>query len=290
MKEEDNDFENWQPGFLVFGCTMSLGFGFIFLLLWASFFFAKVGYILFDSSLGIWGTLVLTYFFLIVPVLSWRYLIFTPKNEREAQFFVLAYLLVFLVKCNGSSSKIDIKVIADSFRRFRLTEGEKHFIVGAFEKASKDPRSVDKFMTYAFDCDFDKKTWENLYDILWSTVYAAGTITLAEKNFLETIARKLHDYLPTTCFEDYYRRYATKQKQRTSRPTSSIAHAYFLLQIPESATNNEVRNAYRARVKQLHPDLLRAQGLPDSLRGRANELMLQVNAAWELIKKSRGIK
>ena len=51
-----------------------------------------------------------------------------------------------------------------------------------------------------------------------------------------------------------------------------------------------MRKAYREKAKKLHPDLLRAQGLPEDLLAKANEQMARVNAAWDEIRRARGMK
>jgi DnaJ like chaperone protein len=50
-----------------------------------------------------------------------------------------------------------------------------------------------------------------------------------------------------------------------------------------------LRRAYRAQAKKHHPDLLRAQGLPEEMITRATEQMARINNAWEEIKRARGI-
>ena len=50
-----------------------------------------------------------------------------------------------------------------------------------------------------------------------------------------------------------------------------------------------MRRAYRAQAKKNHPDLLRAQGLPEEMVTRATAQMARINAAWEEIKRARGL-
>jgi len=64
---------------------------------------------------------------------------------------------------------------------------------------------------------------------------------------------------------------------------------YSVIGCPRTASDDEVRRAYREKAKQLHPDVLRAQGLSDELLSRANAQMARINAAWAEIKKARNL-
>ncbi|MDF1793563.1 MAG: TerB family tellurite resistance protein [Thalassobaculaceae bacterium] len=64
---------------------------------------------------------------------------------------------------------------------------------------------------------------------------------------------------------------------------------YSMLGVDHSAPDDEVRAAYRRLIREHHPDMLIAQGLPDELISAATERMAAVNAAWDRIKKARGI-
>jgi DnaJ like chaperone protein len=63
--------------------------------------------------------------------------------------------------------------------------------------------------------------------------------------------------------------------------------AYKMLEITKSATENEVKKAYRKMAKKYHPDKL--QGLGDEHIKGAKDKFLQIQNAYEKIKKERGI-
>lgn len=289
MKEEANIPENEWQDFCIHGCLSALAVVCFLLLLWITAFFAKVGMFLFDNHWSILVTVVLSWFFLIATFFSCIFLITTPKSEREAFLSVLSPLIGSVAKCDGSVNAEKINAIKTAFQRFHLTLREEQFCMKFFKGATSELKFVNEVITGAQDYAFKKGTWIVIYDVLWNIAIADNVLTNTKLDLLVAIARKLHNNLPETFFEDYFRRYSAKQEQQNPGIRSPIADAYSLLQVSEKATKDQIRNAYRARVKQLHPDLLRAQGLPDTLLGRANELMSQVNAAWELIKKSRGI-
>ena len=69
-----------------------------------------------------------------------------------------------------------------------------------------------------------------------------------------------------------------------------LADAYDVLGVSASATDAEVRRAFRKLMSQNHPDKLVAQGLPESLVTAAHERTQRILEAYETIKNHRGIK
>ena len=64
-------------------------------------------------------------------------------------------------------------------------------------------------------------------------------------------------------------------------------NAYKILEITKSASNDEVKTAYRKMVKKYHPDKLRDLG-QEHLKG-ANEKFQSIQNAYEKIKNERGM-
>lgn len=64
-------------------------------------------------------------------------------------------------------------------------------------------------------------------------------------------------------------------------------NAYKILEIDKSATNNEVKSAYRKMVKKYHPDKLQDLG-EEHLQG-AKEKFQSIQDAYEKIKNERGL-
>jgi DnaJ like chaperone protein len=76
---------------------------------------------------------------------------------------------------------------------------------------------------------------------------------------------------------------------RHSAKESSIDQAYVLLNLTSAATNDEVKKAYRSLVRKYHPDIIKSQGASDEYLKEATEKVQEINAAYEMIKKSRGM-
>jgi DnaJ like chaperone protein len=79
---------------------------------------------------------------------------------------------------------------------------------------------------------------------------------------------------------------------RTSAPRPSPQHkledAYTALGLSPSATDSQVKQAYRRLMSQNHPDKLAGRGLPESMREMAEERSREISTAYAVIKEARG--
>lgn len=70
--------------------------------------------------------------------------------------------------------------------------------------------------------------------------------------------------------------------------TDSVDAAYKVLEIEASASDDEVKKAYRKMAMRFHPD--KVAGLGKDIQESANEKFRKVQTAYEKIKASRGMK
>jgi DnaJ like chaperone protein len=83
---------------------------------------------------------------------------------------------------------------------------------------------------------------------------------------------------------------AGAEAQSPGAAAARIIDAYRVLGIEQSASDAELTRAYRRLVSRNHPDKLVANGLPESMVAAAHERTKQVLAAYELLKRHRGMK
>ena len=65
---------------------------------------------------------------------------------------------------------------------------------------------------------------------------------------------------------------------------------YKVLGLNPDSTDKQIKSAYRKLIKENHPDLLMAQGVPKELIDVANEKLAAINNAYDKISKPRGMK
>lgn len=65
--------------------------------------------------------------------------------------------------------------------------------------------------------------------------------------------------------------------------------AYEILGLTKNAKDAEIKKVYRDLVRDNHPDILMAKGMPQEFIELANEKLAKINDAYDRIKKERGI-
>ena len=70
----------------------------------------------------------------------------------------------------------------------------------------------------------------------------------------------------------------------------ALAEAYEVLDVPKTASDAEVKRAYRRLMSQNHPDKLVARGLPESMLEVAKQKTQAIQAAYERVRESRGMR
>ena len=78
--------------------------------------------------------------------------------------------------------------------------------------------------------------------------------------------------------------------ERAQPRRDSLADAYEALEVPATATDAEVKRAYRRLMSRNHPDKLVARGLPESMLEVAKQKTQAIQAAYERIREARGMR
>lgn len=89
--------------------------------------------------------------------------------------------------------------------------------------------------------------------------------------------------------QDHYSQSGYQQRSyRSNGPT--LEDAYTVLGVNATDDQNTVKRVYRRLMNEHHPDKLVAKGLPPEMMEVAKEKAQQIQAAYDLIKKSKGWK
>ena len=220
-------------------------------------------------------------------------------RHQSAYLRLLSAMIAKMAKADGRIDASEIQAAERAFDRLGFSEIQKQLCILAFRNARNGSYAIDYYASQMVVLGFSLEMRMVAYEILWGIACADGVLSPEEKAILEGLEKWL--ILTPGTFRHFLRQrvrqsndewdYNNYQRRRDSRSQQNpLANEYEELGCKDFATDEELRNAYRNLAKKLHPDVLRAQGMPEALMGKANERMARINAAWDKIKKARGIK
>ena len=139
----------------------------------------------------------------------------------------------------------------------------------------------------------DYTTRFHMLDFLFNLADADGEVTQPEITLLHTISRHLginaRDYL--SIFSRHIASQFGGNKRSYSGSSSSSTYSrdpYKVLGIDSSATDDEVKKAYRRLAMKYHPD--KVEGMGEEMKRNAEAQFREINEAYEQIKTARGMK
>ncbi|MGE0223948.1 MAG: TerB family tellurite resistance protein [Acetobacteraceae bacterium] len=199
---------------------------------------------------------------------------------RRDQLFAITVVVLAakLAKCDGPVKREEI----DAFKRqFRIPPDSVRDIGRLFDQARD---SSDGFEAYAIQLGEafadNRGTLEDVLNALFNIARADGPVTVAEQSFLRTVHR---------CFGLDQVAWDRASGTMPRPPTNDEPDPYSILGVARSAGEKELRDAWRRLMRENHPDSLAARGVPPEFVARASEKVARINAAWDRIKRERGL-
>ena len=196
----------------------------------------------------------------------------------------LAAMLSKLAKADGRISEDEVRYCERLFDQLGLHGEKREYCIRVFRAAKNDSHSIHEYAASFATSQPNGNFREVVYDILWELACADGTVSPEELHILRSITASLQ--INDSLYTWESRRRGISDLVDEDRCQED---PYSVLGCTRTASDDELRAAYRKKARELHPDVLRAQGLSEELLSRANAQMARVNGAWTEIKKARGL-
>ncbi|KAB7887333.1 TerB family tellurite resistance protein [Poseidonibacter ostreae] len=134
---------------------------------------------------------------------------------------------------------------------------------------------------------FDYSKRVKIMEYLLNLAFIDKEFSKTEKMIVEDISNALkikkHD------FENLINTFEAFYSNQASSNALSLEKAYEVLESNSSEDNNTIKKSYRNLVKQYHPDIMSGRGEAQNIIDEATKKLQEINEAYELIKKDRGI-
>jgi DnaJ like chaperone protein len=204
-------------------------------------------------------------------------------GNRETLFAISVIVLsAKLAKADGPVKREEI----DAFKTmFRIPPENLREVAEMFDRAREDAEGWEPFAARLGEAFADNRAM--LEDVLAALFYIAradGPVTRGELPVLQGV--HLRFGLDTAAWD---RAKGGGQQGSAAKRQVEQDDAYATLGVPPTASDEEVRLAWRKLMRDNHPDGLAARGVPPEFVERATRKVAEINAAWDRVKRQRGL-
>jgi len=195
-----------------------------------------------------------------------------PGSARDGFLISLLVLMAAVMKSDGKVLRSELDYVKNYLNNMLGPEKAREALVVLRDLMKKDIPLTDVCHQVRVNVRYDSRV--QLLHLLFGLGRADGHLRAVEVNTIERISGLL-GISPA----DY--------KAVLNMFYDNVDSAYKVLEISSSATNEEVKTAYRKMAIRFHPD--KVSHLGPEFQKSANEKFARVNEAYNKIKKERGL-
>jgi DnaJ like chaperone protein len=220
-----------------------------------------------------------------------------PRAELaavRATFFRTAFSVMgHVAKADGRVSERDIAAARGIFRQFALNDSDTRAAMQFYTEGKAPDYDVAAALAeLAGVCRGREEVLRMFLEIQMRAALAGDGLGGATRSTLMRVADALGiGALEFAHLETLLRlRAYAGAAGAAGTARDALAEAYEILGVAKTATHAEVKRAYRKLMSENHPDKLVARGLPESMLEVAKQKTQAIQAAWERVRESRGLR
>lgn len=215
--------------------------------------------------------------------------------SRQKVFFDSIFLAMGrLAKADGRVSEQEIQIARSIMHQWGLGAEDVRLAISLFNQGKDPAFPIDQQIeTFFRACRGQPILLRAFLEVLIEIPLIKGSMSSAEREFLWRVASGLGFSRVEFAQLEAVLRAQRSFRQGGPAPVSeesALAEAYKALGVDSSASDKDVKTAYRRLMNQHHPDKLASKGLPESMQDVAKEKTREIRAAYERIRDHRGFK
>lgn len=220
---------------------------------------------------------------------------FAPGAQERVQtvFFTTVFSVMgHLAKADGKVSQSEIDLARQIMQQFNLDEVRRKAAINLFNQGKQaDFPLADVLHQFRQECQRRRNLMQMFVEILMHAAYADGELHPGERQVLEQVRVVLgfsaQAFQHIEAMVRNAQHFAGAGGAGGVSPRDVLREAYEVLGVAESASDAEVKKAYRRLMNQHHPDKLVAKGLPEEMIKLATEKSQEIRRAYDTIRKAR---
>jgi DnaJ like chaperone protein len=224
----------------------------------------------------------------------------SPGGQARTQlaFFTATFSVMGrLAKADGRVSEDEIAFARAVMAQMQFSAQQKKLAIELFTQGRQPEFDLDGVLQqFRTECHRRHTLMQMFLEIQLQAAYADGELHPAERELLLHIftvlgfSRHEYEHLEALVRASGGGGRSGGYAPRGATPTPTLEEDYAVLDLSKSASDAEVKKAYRRLMSQHHPDKLVSKGLPEEMIKLANEKTQQIRKAYERIKTSRGMR
>ena len=198
--------------------------------------------------------------------------------DRKQLTFTVAMIALSakMAKADGVVTQDEINVFQTMFE---IPEGEERNVARMFNLFKQDVAGYDSYASQIAKLyEEEPDALADIVDGLFLIAAADGVMHNREMLYLEHVSEIFG--IPERCFE--------RIKMRHVKPDEQ--DPYTILEADRSMSDKELKSRYRKLVRETHPDIMIARGVPEEFVRISTEKLATINHAWSQIVLERGLR
>lgn len=222
----------------------------------------------------------------------------SPERIARIQksFFDTCFLLLgHVAKADGRISEREVEHTETLFRQMGLDGEQRQEAIRLFKQGAAqgfDPGPV--IAEFLHVCHGQRRLTQTLLLFLISLALADHALEPAEREVLGRLAgllgyseAQLDQLLNMARAQEHFH---GERGATGVQPGTSLDDAYAALGVSPDVDERHLKRAYRKLMSEHHPDKLIARGVPEDMLKVATERAQEIQGAYDMIRRSRGLK
>jgi DnaJ like chaperone protein len=221
-------------------------------------------------------------------------------NERaQTAFFTVTFSVMgHLAKVDGLVSEVEIRMARAVMAHMRLSPDQERAAIRLFEQGKEPDFPMRQVLEQFRRETHGRRDLARMFiEIQVQFALADGVLHTSEQRLLEAMcvilgvsAIELQTIVALVRAQFDHDAGASGGGRSAVSPAEGLRSAYAMLGLDKSASDAEVKRAYRKLMNEHHPDKLVSRGMPEEMVQIAQEKTAEIRSAYDRIRESRGMR
>ena len=214
----------------------------------------------------------------------------------QIAFFIATFAAMgHLAKCDGQIKNTEVELASQLMDHLKLDSQQKQLAIRLFNEGKNSDFALDALLQRFYrQCQHRVSVLQIFIEMQLQMAYADSGMNERELKLLQRMCKRLS--ITDVIFTRIDRRIRAEKKanrqpvNHCSNKPLSLAEAYAMLNIDRRSSPQEIKQAYRRMMSQYHPDKLIARNVSEVEMLEAQDLILDIKRAYELLGRTRKIR